>query len=82
MVDLQQLENNKFVEGTGYPKTTVRTTDFSKLIPVSYDFVDVDYTDGNITTVIYKTGGASGTTVATLTITYTVDDCIDTITKT
>lgn len=40
MVDLQQLENNKFEEGTGYPKSTVRTlitNDATQPIPVELD---------------------------------------------
>ena len=40
------------------------------LVPEVYDYLELGYTGDNITTVIYKTGGASGTTVATLTIAY------------
>ena len=36
---------------------------------------------GEIETVIYKTGGAGGTTVATLTLAYNSDDEIENITK-
>lgn len=55
------------------------------LLPnITYDFIDIGY-DGSsrITTVVYKVGGSSGTTVATLTLTYvgsTTD--IDTVTRT
>ena len=37
-----------------------------------HDFIDLNYvgTTNNLSTVIYKDGGASGTTVATLTFTY------------
>jgi hypothetical protein len=52
-----------------------------QLVNEVFDYVDIDYTDGNPTLVTYKNGGASGTTVATLTITYTVDGCINTVTK-
>ena len=61
--------------------TYVRTANFNQLVTENYDYIDCDYTDGNLTQVIYKTGGSGGTTVATLTITYTVDNCIDTVTK-
>ncbi len=54
-----------------------------------FDYVDIAYvgSTNNINTVTYKEGGASGTTVATLTFTYiggtpSADDAkIDTITK-
>ena len=36
----------------------------------AYDYVTNTYTSGNLTQTIYKTGGASGTTVATVTMTY------------
>lgn len=39
------------------------------LIP-SYDYVSFSYTGSDITGVTYKTGGASGTTVATLALAY------------
>lgn len=52
-----------------------------------YDYIELTYvTSGNgvgeIETVTYKIGGASGTTVATLTITYNASDEISSITKT
>lgn len=38
-----------------------------------YDFIDLDYYSGtnNIQTVVFKDGGSGGTTVGTLTLTYT-----------
>lgn len=53
----------------------------SKLIPYNFDYISVSYTGNNITTVVYKTGGSGGTTVATLTITYSGSK-ISTITRT
>jgi hypothetical protein len=35
-----------------------------------HDFISLSYTGSNLTGVIYKTGGASGSTVATLALTY------------
>ena len=54
-----------------------------------HDFIDLNYvgTTNNLSTVLYKDGGASGTLVATLTFTYiggtpTTDDAdIATVTK-
>lgn len=38
-------------------------------IPI-HDYISLSYTGDNLTGVVYKTGGAGGTTVATLTLTY------------
>lgn len=42
----------------------------------NFDYIDCSYTGDNLTTVVYKTGGASGTAVATLTLAYTGDNLI------
>lgn len=42
MVDLQQLENNKFQEGTGYPKSTVRVTNVDSSGKNISSFVDTN----------------------------------------
>ena len=54
----------------------------SGLVPHSYDYASLSYTGGNLTGVVYKSGGSGGTTVATLTLTYNVSDDLETITKT
>lgn len=51
------------------------------LVPSKYDYIGLTRTGSNITSVVYKTGGAGGTVVSTLTIAYTGSD-IDSITKT
>ena len=43
----------------------------SSLVPYSYDYIALSYTGSNITQVVYKSGGALGPTVATLTLAYT-----------
>lgn len=51
------------------------------LVPLAHDFVDLGYTGSDLTSVVYKTGGAGGTTVATLTLAYAGGN-LDTITRT
>jgi hypothetical protein len=51
------------------------------LVPFAYDYVDNTYTGEDLTQVVYKTGGAGGTTVATITMTY-ADGKLDTVTRT
>lgn len=55
------------------------------LVKEEYDYIALTYVasgpgSGEIETVTYKTGGASGTTVAVLTLTYDASDRIATIT--
>lgn len=40
------------------------------IVDAVYDYLSLSYTDNNLTTVVYKNGGPSGTVVATLTLTY------------
>jgi hypothetical protein len=47
----------------------------------AHDYIANAYTDGNLTSVTYKAGGASGTTVAVLTLTYDDGGNLLTITK-
>ena len=59
----------------------------NNLIPSAYDYIALTYVAagngaGEISTITYKTGGSTGTTVATLTLTYNADDKIETVTKT
>jgi len=56
----------------------------SGLVPFAHDFIDLGYDGSNrLTTVVYKTGGSGGTTVATLTIVYVgATQRIDTVTRT
>jgi hypothetical protein len=52
------------------------------LVTSSYDYISVTRTDGFITGMVFKTGGSSGTTVATLTIARDSNNKISSITKT
>ena len=56
---------------------------FSSLVPSAYDFVSCSPATASPTTIICKSGGSAGTTVATLTITYGTNGTdISTITRT
>jgi hypothetical protein len=46
-----------------------------------HDYIALSYTGSNLTGVVYKTGGASGTTVATLTLAYDGNDNLTSVTK-
>jgi hypothetical protein len=46
-----------------------------------HDYIALSYTGTNLTGVVYKTGGASGTTVATLTLAYDGSDNLTSVTK-
>jgi hypothetical protein len=52
------------------------------LVTLAYDYINITYTGVNATTVVFKTGGSGGTTVATLTITYDANNNPLTVTKT
>ena len=56
------------------------------LVPETFDHIDIAYVaagngTGEIETVIYKTGGAAGTTVATLTLAYDASDRLNAVTR-
>ena len=47
----------------------------------AHDYVGMSYTGTNMTGVVYKTGGAGGTTVATLVLGYDGSDQLTSVTK-
>jgi hypothetical protein len=53
----------------------------SGLVPAAYDFISLTYTGNDLTGVVYKLGGAAGTTQATLTLTYS-SGVLQSVTKT
>lgn len=65
----------------GIPTNPLWVTSVSSLAPVQYDYISLGYTGANLTSVIFKTGGAGGTTVSTLTLAYTGANLIS-VTKT
>lgn len=53
----------------------------NSLVPDKYDYIALTYTGSNLTGVVFKTGGAGGSTVSTLTLAYT-GSVLDSVTKT
>jgi hypothetical protein len=47
-----------------------------------HDYISNTYVSGNLTQAVYKTGGSSGQTVATLTMTYDGSNNLLTVTRT
>lgn len=60
----------------------VTVSNFPFLVPVQFDYVALSPTGTNPTTIVYKTGGAGGTTVATLTLTYDANNNVQTVART
>ena len=56
--------------------------DMGGLAIPKYDYAALAYTGSNLTSVVYKTGGSSGTTVATLTLGYDGSSNLITVTRT
>ena len=54
----------------------------SSLTPEKYDYLSLSYTDSNLTGIVFKTGGAGGTTVATLTLGYDGSNNLTSIART
>jgi len=66
--------------------TTLYQHIVSGIVPHPYDYVALTYVTvgngiGEIETITFKTGGASGTTVATVTFAYDANDKISSVTK-
>lgn len=55
---------------------------FDSLVPASYDYISLTYTGSNLTGVVYKTGGAGGIVVSTLTLVYDINNNLLSVAKT
>lgn len=53
----------------------------NSLVPSTYDYIDLSYTGDNLTGVVFKSGGAGGTIISTLTLAYSGDN-LTSVTKT
>jgi len=72
----------KMVDNRDDPQTySVSAAVFNTLVPHAYDYISLGYTGSNLTSVVFKTGGASGDTVATLTLAYS-GSTLTSVTKT
>ena len=71
--------------GTTWAPVKVNTggalSTLSAMVPYAYDYISFGYTGSDITTIVFKTGGSGGTTVATLTLAYDVNDNLTSITR-
>lgn len=54
---------------------------FTGLEIPAHDYIALSYTGSNLTGVVYKDGGAGGTTVATLTLAYDGSNNLTSVTK-
>ena len=61
--------------------TSIKSIQMNSLVPTAYDYIGITWTGDDPTSIVYKTGGALGATVATLTLAFTAGK-VDTITKT
>jgi hypothetical protein len=67
IIDGTGLGNQARVDGNH----NLCVTAFIPLVPSAYDYISLeDYEGANPTVILFKTGGASGTVVATLNLTY------------
>ena len=62
------LTIGKVDQGTGGVSAWLTKAGFAI---AGYDYVSLGYTGSNLTTVVFKSGGAGGTTINTLTLAYT-----------
>ena len=60
---------------------SVSTKELNQLVPVAFDYMDFTYSGSDIVGVVYKQGGAGGTVVATLTLTYSSPGVLSSVTR-
>lgn len=56
--------------GTNITPVVEQLQTINSLVPSRYDYISLGYTGDNVTSVVYRLGGASGTVVSTLTLAY------------
>ena len=90
-VQYQVVKLDQGANGLSSPVTDIATdgklddvitqlTYINSLVPAVFDYISLAYTGSNLTTVTYKTGGAGGSTVRTLTLGYDGSDNLITVT--
>jgi hypothetical protein len=69
------------LEGITSTSQALDVNNINAIVPTGgYDYIALSYTGTNLTTVVYKSGGAGGTTIATLTLAYT-GSVLDSVTR-
>ena len=81
-LDANQVLQHSFSDAQSGLQTIV----LGSLVPEAYDYLELTYVAsgngaGEVETVTYKKGGAGGTVVATLTLTYDASNRVATITR-
>jgi hypothetical protein len=76
-----RLIDNEVLDLGAGPVYRQRVSVGNALVPSSYDHITLGYTGDDLTSVIYRQGGAAGTVVATLTLGYT-DGILTTVART
>ena len=79
-IDAVTIDNVEISNDTGNPVPSVLTSIPGLDIP-AHDYISMSYTGSDLTGVVYKSGGSSGTTVATLTLAYDGSSNLTSITK-
>jgi len=88
-VDISDSAGNPLTSVAGSLNTNVTNfpakqdvDNLTQLVPFEFDYVALSPTGTNPTTIVYKIGGAGGTTVATLTLTYDGNNNVQTVVRT
>ena len=79
--DLNDREHRKFVDLGGEPGVRITDVVANSLVPALYDYISLSYTGSNLTGVVFKTGGSSGTVISTLILGYDDSDNLTSVTK-
>ena len=58
-----------------------KVVSLSPLVPEKYDYISLGYTGDNVTTIVYRSGGVSGTAIVTLTLAYDGSDNLTSVTR-
>lgn len=78
----------RIINGEQYDAFLVRGDITGAPLPITtglgvppHDYISLGYSSGNLTSVVYRNGGASGTIVTTLALTYDANDNLLTVTR-
>ncbi len=82
LLDRKDLEHGKFLDdGAGDIAVRVLDSVGNSLVPTKYDYLSLSYTVDNLTGIVFKIDGSSGTTVSTLTLGYNGNNDLISVTK-